>query len=143
MTRKSQIGFLAILLVAIVATLFLVILPTTAQQTPDQVVQEFYTWYIDYAQSANPLVDKAYRSATNLAPAFVAQMDDFTSRPMMFDPILCAQDVPTSISTMDTVIDGSTATVHVETSFPGHAFDVRLARDGKTWQITDVICAVP
>lgn len=143
MTRKAQIGFLAILLVAIVATLFLVILPTMAQQTPDQVVQEFYTWYIDYAQSSNPLVDKAYRSAANLAPAFVAQMDDFTSRPMMFDPILCAQDVPTSITTMEPVIDGSTATVHVETSFPGHAFDVRLAQDGKAWQIIDVICAVP
>ncbi len=143
MTRKSQIAFLGILLVAIVATLVFVILPTTAQQNPDQVVQEFYTWYIDYAQSSNPLVDKAYRSAANLAPAFVARMDDFTSRPMMFDPILCAQDVPTSITTAAPVIDGATATVHVETSFPGHTFDVRLARDGRTWQITDVICAVP
>lgn len=143
MTRKSQIGFLGILLVAIVATLVFVILPTTAHQAPDQVTQEFYTWYIDYAQSSNPLVDKAYRSAANLAPAFVAQMDDFTSRPMMFDPILCAQDVPTSITTAAPVIDGATATVQVETSFPGHAFDVQLARDGRTWQITEVICAVP
>lgn len=141
MTRKSQIGFLAILLVAVVATLFLVILPTTAQQTPEQVVQEFYSWYIDYAQSANPLVDKAYRSATDLAPAFIARMDEFTAGPMMFDPILCAQDVPTSISTTAAVIDGATATVRVDTSFAGHAFDVQLVQDGKVWQITDVICS--
>lgn len=143
MTRKTQLGFLGILLVAIVATLVLVILPTTAQQAPDQVVQEFYTWYIAYAQTANPLVDKAYRSSEALSQDFIARMDEFTSQPMMFDPILCAQDVPVSISTAKPAVARSTATVHVETSFAGHAFDVELAKDGNTWKITDVVCSAP
>lgn len=69
-------------------------------------------------------------------------MDEFTSGQMMFDPILCAQDVPTSITTEAPLIEGSTATVHVETSFAGHAFDVLLTQEGKGWQITDVVCMV-
>ena len=141
MDRKNQVVFLAILLVAAAATLAFAILPSVAQQSPDQVVQDFYGWYIVYAQTANPLVDKAYRSADDLAPAFIARMDEFTSQPMMFDPILCAQDVPTSISTATPVIDGATATVRVDTSFAGHAFDVQFVQDGKVWQITDVICS--
>jgi hypothetical protein len=143
MNRKTQAGILMILIVAAVATLFLVILPTTAQQFPDQVVQDFYAWYIGYAETANPLVDKAYRSSEALSQDFIARMDEFTSRPMMFDPILCAQDVPASISTAKPAVARSTATVHVETSFAGHAFDVELAKDGNTWKITDVVCSAP
>jgi hypothetical protein len=35
----------------------------------------------------------------------------------------------------------ATATVRVETSFAGHAFTVKLARQGQAWQIADVVCA--
>ncbi len=157
MNHKTQIGFLIILLAAIVATLAFVIGPaiyannqqttTASQAAPDQVVKDFYAWYLGYigdrstGNFRNPLVDKAYRSSDALAQEFVARLDVFTAGGMMFDPILCAQDVPTSISTGAPAVAGSSATVRVETSFAGHAFDVRLTQAGGGWKIADVICA--
>ena len=147
MNRKTQAGFLTILVVAAVATLAFVILPSVAgpspatpEQPPAQVTQDFYAWYIGYAQKANPLVDKAYRHSEALTPDFIARLDEFTAGQMMFDPILCAQDVPSSVATTATEVTGATATVHVETSFAGHALDVKLARQGHAWQIADVVC---
>lgn len=154
MNRKTQTGFLIILVVAAVATLAFVILPAVAgarygfapqpapvEPSPDQVTQDFYAWYIGYAQKANPLVDKAYRNSEALTRDFVARLDEFTAGPMMFDPLLCAQDVPTSVSATATQVTGATATVHVETSFAGHAFDVRLTQVGGAWKIAEVVCS--
>lgn len=154
MNRKTQAAILLILVVAAVATLVFVILPAgagarysfapqpaPAEPSPEQVTQDFYTWYIGYAQTANPLVDKAYRNSEALTRDFVARLDEFTAGPMMFDPLLCAQDVPASVSAADAEVTGATATVHVTTSFAGHAFDVRLTQEGNAWKIAEVICA--
>ena len=154
MNRRTQVGFLMILVVAAIATLVFVILPVVAgakysfvpapapvEQSPDQVTQDFYAWYIDYAQTANPLVNKAYRDSDALTRDFVAWLDEFTAQPMMFDPILCAQDVPSSVATTAADVSGATATVRVETSFAGHAFDVRLTQEGGAWKIAEVICS--
>ncbi len=151
MNRKNQIGFLIILFAAALATLAFVIGPaiyagnqqaaTPAPAAPEQVVRDFYAWYIGYAATANPLVDKAYRSSDALTQDFIARLDAFTAQPMMFDPILCAQDVPSGITTTAADVTGATATVRVETSFAGHAFAVRLAQEGGAWKIADVICS--
>jgi len=129
MNRKTQAGILLILVVLIlvvaaIATLVFVVLPVVAGakysfapapaapvQSPEQVTQDFYAWYIGYAGTANPLVDKAYRNNDALTRDFVARLDAFTAQPMMFDPILRAQDVPASISTTATDVSGATATV--------------------------------
>ncbi|MFO7634218.1 MAG: DUF3828 domain-containing protein [Caldilinea sp.] len=139
--KQYQAGFLIILVAVAYATLAFVIFPSIAQPAPDRVVHNFFTWYIEYAQQSNPLVDKAYRSSNALSPEFVARLDEFTSGQMMFDPILCAQDVPERITTAAPVISGSSATVKVETSFASHSFDVRLAREGSSWKIADVVCS--
>ncbi len=154
MNRSAKIGFLLILVVAAIATLVFVILPVVAGakysfvpppaapvQSPEQVTQDFYDWYIDYAGTANPLVNRAYRDRGALTQDFVARLDAFTAGPMMFDPILCAQDVPNSVSATAADVSGATAIVRVETSFAGHAFEVRLTQEGGTWKIAEVICS--
>lgn len=154
MNRKTQVGFLLILVVAAIATLVFVILPVVAgarysfapapaapAQSPEQVTQDFYAWYIGYAQKANPLVDKAYRNSDALTQDFVARLDEFTAQPMMFDPLLCAQDAPDTVTTTATEVSGAAATVHVATSFAGHAFDVRLTQVGGAWKIAEVVCS--
>lgn len=154
MNRKTQAAILLILVVAAVATLVFVILPAVAgarysfapqaapaTPSPEQVTQDFYAWYIGYAQTANPLVDKAYRNSQALTRDFIARLDEFTAGPMMFDPLLCAQDAPASVSATETEVTGATAAVHVTTSFAGHAFDVRLTQEGNAWKIAEVICA--
>ncbi len=154
MNRRTKIGLLVVLAVLAVAAFVFVILPVvagalysfvpptvSAAQAPEQVTQDFYTWYIGYAATANPLVDKAYRNSDALTQDFIARLDAFTAQPMMSDPILCAQDVPSSVSATVGTVAGNTAVVQVETSFAGHAFEVRLAQEGDAWKIADVICA--
>jgi len=121
---------------------------TPVPAPPEQVVRDFYAWYLGYSGNGstgefrNPLVDKAYRRSDALTQDFIARLDAFTAQPMMFDPILCAQDVPASVSTTAADVSGATAIVRVETSFAGrHAFDVRLTQEGGAWKIAEVICS--
>jgi hypothetical protein len=57
-----------------------------------------------------------------------------------YDPILCAQDVPTGVSVVAETVEGQEATVEVESSFEGHGLTVRLAQEGGYWAITGVTC---
>jgi len=115
--------------------------PASNRPAPDQVTRDFYAWYLSYAEKANPLVDKAYRASDALSSEFVARLDEFTAGEMDFDPILCAQDAPASVTVAAPAISGATATVRVETSFAGHSFEVRLAQQAGAWKITEVVCA--
>ena len=148
MNNKNQIAFLIILIAVAVATLFFVILPPilygTDQETntsaPEQVVQEFYDWYVSY--QGNPLVDKAYQTNELLSPAYLAHLDDFTQGgEWRVDPVLCAQDVPNEVTALPAVVAGNGATVEVNTSFTGHMFTVELANIDGNWLIDKVTCA--
>ena len=105
MSHKVVTYLAVMLLVALVA-----MMPTTvwqsalAQQpddTPEAVVEAFYTWYLDYIGSGenlrNPLVDRAYRESDLLTERLIARLDEELDADFIHaDPILCAQDIPTS-----------------------------------------------
>ena len=148
MNNKNQVAFLIILIVAAVATLFCVILPPilygTNQEvdttTPEQVVQEFYDWYVSY--QGNPLAEKAYQSDTRLSREFIGRLDDFTqSGTWHVDPVLCAQDVPNEVTALPATVSRNGATVEVNTSFTGHKFTVELVKADGRWLIDKVTCA--
>ena len=127
-------------------------------QKPGDAVQEFYTWYLDYIGDPavetfrNPLVDRAYREAPNLAPELVQQIDSLleSSAGFGYDPFLCAQDVPLAVTPSGTFLMyeftgpqvKNSARVAVRTSFPGHWFTVDLKQDepDTPWQISAVTC---
>lgn len=148
MKNKNQVAFLIILIAAAAAALLYVILPPilyrsgrdTKTATPEQVVQQFYDWYVSYR--GNPLVDKAYQGHESLSPAFVAHLDDFTrSGEWRVDPVLCAQDVPNEVTAHPARVSGDRASVEVTTSFTGHRFTVELVKAGRAWAIDEIACS--
>ncbi|HSL45344.1 MAG TPA: hypothetical protein VK897_18055 [Anaerolineales bacterium] len=150
MNRKYQIAFLMILVGAAFSTLAFVIWPTIRYRShktvetvtlssPDQVVQNFYDWYISY--EGHPLVDQAYRSSEYLSPEFISYLDDFTgSGEWNYDPILCAQEIPTEVTALPVQISEQKALVEVTTSFMDHSLTVELTRVDGDWRIDKVIC---
>jgi hypothetical protein len=114
--------------------------PATASASPDEVVNTFYRWYLGYP--GNVLVDGAYRDSEYLSQEFRAEVDRILDSFSMggYDPFLCAQDIPESITVSEPVLSGDTAAVSVNTSFQGHMFELVLnsAQDG--WKITAINC---
>jgi hypothetical protein len=111
--------------------------------SPAQVVEDFYTWYINYP--GNVLAEGAHRSSEYLTSAFVAKIDgiraSFTRG--AYDPVLCAQDIPQTVTAGEVVASGDAAEVPITTSFQGHHFTVKLVRVDDIWKINDVVCSVP
>lgn len=144
MQNKNLIGFVIILASAIFYTLAFVIWPTvfmTNEQVTtqtEQVVQNFYDWYLSY--DGNPLADHAYRSSRYLRPEMIAFLDDFTQSEMGYDPILCAQDKPASLSPSASRVAGGWAKVEVTTGFEGQGFSVELIQTDGDWRIDKVNC---
>jgi hypothetical protein len=125
-----------------------------APLNPIEVVEAFYEWYLDYTKAdsegnfRNALVEGAYRTSPYLSENFITKIDQ---RDQSYDPLLCAQDIPTSILTDGFFIEklhapgeSTHASIVVRTSFPGHIFTVDLARPGgklDEWKIEDVTCS--
>jgi hypothetical protein len=118
--------------------------------TPEAAVESFYEWYMGY--SGNALVDGAYRSSEYLTDEFVQQVDEIVASFDRggYDPFLCAQDVPASLSVGEVAVSGEEASVVVrETWNPGteyelvHDVTVALRLVDGTWKIADVTCAAP
>ena len=115
--------------------------PELPQLPAEQVVQEFYDWYITYP--GHPIVSGAYAEHTHVGEELVKTVEKDREDGLMADPILCAQDVPSSITAGPAVIEGSTARVHVTTSWEGHSLNVELQPVGGEWKISKVICGAP
>jgi hypothetical protein len=120
-----------------------------ANMAPEEVVESFYGWLIDYGgydpetdTFNNPLVDGAYKTREELAPEAVQWVEETLASFDRggYDPFLCAQDIPTSISVGRAEISDGEATVRVATSFEGHFFTVRLVQIGGEWKIVKVVC---
>lgn len=115
--------------------------------TPENAVEDFYTWYLAYINNGmerrNALVDRAYRAAPYLSPSFVDNIDRLLSgsEEVLYDPFICAQDVPTTVKAVARFNNGSRPTVLVETSFPGHYLTLDLIRmNFNMWAITNITC---
>ncbi len=123
-----------------------IVAPATALpsiQTPEQVVNEFYEWYIGYASGAegkSPLVDGVYKTTGKLTDGFIRQIEDVVASfdRGATDPILCAQDVPTRVTVRQVALEGEQANVLVETSFENHSLWVELVQVDGQWKINDI-----
>lgn len=128
-------------------------LPVTdepATLTPEQVTEDFYTWYLGYIdqpgsrQMRNPLVDKAYRSSEYLTDAFIRQVDEklLASERKAYDPFLCAQNIPDCVAVDKAVITGDEASVIVHEIWYGgevmHDVEVDLERLNGQWRIANI-----
>ena len=114
---------------------------------PGEVVEKFYGWYLDYIRfdpetMQNPLVDGVYRDSPYLSADFIAEIDATLEEGIRYDPILCAQDVPESVTVGDVDQGYETASMVANISFEGHSFTVEVERMDGLWQITDVTCSI-
>jgi hypothetical protein len=151
MNTKNPISLL--LGLALICVLFLGACSSTETNSPasgpvelpavpaEQVVQEFYDWYSTYP--GNPIVSGAYQEHPAVGESLVKTIEEARKDGLMADPIICAQDIPDSFTVWEAVVDGSTARVHVLSSWAGHELDVELQPSGGEWVINRVICSVP
>lgn len=144
MKSKLLLGFLIVLAAATFSSLAFVIWPAFSIRNiqvasqPDQVVRDFYDWYLSY--DGNPIVEHAYRSNRRLSPEMIAFLDGFTREGMSYDPLLCAQDKPTNIRAAPARVSGWQASAEVVTSFANHGFSVELIYQNGDWLIDKVNC---
>jgi hypothetical protein len=115
--------------------------------TPEEAVEDFYTWYLGYigaeAEPRNPLVDRAYRAAPYLSPSLVARIDRMVeeSDGLRYDPFLCAQDVPDWVNAVSSYDNGARPVVLAESSFSGHYISLDLTRANfNQWAISSITC---
>jgi len=145
------VGLAALLVVGAVAVMGLPAAQATSGLAPDEVVSEFYEWYLGYIGEAgerrNPLVDRAYGSSEHLSEAFVAEVDEAlaSSEPILGDPFLMAQDVPVRVEVGEAVLQGNEAVVTVEMYWGGNPVPsqrmVSLVQIGGEWRIDDLTIA--
>jgi len=117
-------------------------LPDRRGMTPEEVVSAFYTWYIDY-YPGNPRVDGSLAAGGYLTEEHLQRIDEMYAGFVGggADPLLCAQDVPTSVSVHPSVITGEHAALLMDTSVAGQTLEVHLHLVDGLWQIDRVYCA--
>jgi hypothetical protein len=113
-------------------------------QTPEQVTETFYSWYIQSTQGIPPR-RAPYAQTGYLTDDLLNQIERTTASfdKGGYDPILCAQDIPESVSVSPIAAEGDSASVLVNTSFPGHSFQVALTLVDGVWCLSDIVCAPP
>ena len=107
--------------------------------TPEEVVEGFYNWYIEYP--GNPNLG-AYQESPFLTAALVTKIDETINNFQAggADPFLCAQDRPDKIFVDTAEISDQTAEIRVTSSFEGHEFQVHLIQEDGEWKMDSVRC---
>jgi hypothetical protein len=117
-----------------------------APASPQETVEAFYSWYLGYigaeGEPRNPLVERAYRAGPYLDPRFIADIDLMLEQnEIVFDPFLCAQDIPAQVDAIASYDNGARPVVLAESSFSGHYILVDLVRANfNQWAIRNITC---
>lgn len=111
------------------------------QMSPEQVVQNFYGHYLQYARhEGNPMVDGIYKDSKMLTADYIAKVDEILASfdKGGYDPFLQAQDLPEYLNVKDVAVSEDAATVTLESNFPGYELTVDLVLVDGLWQINDI-----
>jgi hypothetical protein len=105
--------------------------------SPDQVVSDFYDWYLD--RSVGGIRD--IHESVHLTGDLISRYDEAmqSGGPGGGISLVCAQDFPDEIVINSTEISGSSASVIAHTSF-GSTLELTLKIDGGDWKIDNVQC---
>ncbi len=119
-----------------------------AIQSPEIVVETFYSSYLNcFNRHFENLNGKSPRENCPFDQYQVLDMNlvDKLNNYIGGDPILCAQDLPTSISVDPGSIQGNTATtiVHESGFNKDNPVTVDLTLENNQWKITNIICQPP
>lgn len=113
-----------------------------SSQTPEQAMQEFYTQWLTHEGS--PLADKVYRNNGYVTQEFADKVDRIVVSfdKGGYDPILCAQDIPQDMETVNSSVKEDSAVLTVKEKFSGgdRMIEVVMDRVDGQWKIGDVVC---
>ena len=145
-TKVFHMGWIASLLVIALAVNSAAVFAQNAESvSPETVVETFYTEYLGFfhASETEPTfpIEGWYRDSTLLTGDMIADLDSFDEP---FDPLLCAQNVPTAVLVDDAELNDAedAAQVVVRTDFANyHAFTVNLVLQDDLWLIDNVDCS--
>lgn len=120
----------------------------TPSNSPAEVVESFYSWYLSNL-GYDPQTDTFRKPTESELETRPELSNEVLSRRLErlasfgevggYDPLLCAQDVPTEIRTELVSMGDGQAQVLVSTDFNNHQFTVRLEAFDE-WQIVEVVC---
>ncbi len=127
MSTKRLFGILTFILVAAALLTVSQLAPAAAKnKAPDQVVHEFYRWYLESIGEGenrqNPLAEGAHQDRPDLTESFKLEIDQTLAQSERggADPLLLAQDVPVRIEVISTGQTGKNALVTVEMYWGGN-----------------------
>jgi hypothetical protein len=143
---KKIIIIILVLLVGFFAFYYLKPFSQTSRQ-PEEVVEGFYDFWMSYPEEpgGNPISERAYQSRDEVTDDLIAQLDEiidsFAEGPR-YDPVLCSQDFPASLSFKEGERKENTASVIVEQDFYGSPKNlmVFLKLVNKDWKIDKIDC---
>jgi hypothetical protein len=104
------------------------------QESPEQVVQQFYNWYLDERESA----PKDARQSGVLTADLTCRIEASRLSGELVN-FVCAQDFPESVTVGSASLEGDQASVPVETSWGGR-LEIRLLAFEGEWLIDEVQC---
>jgi hypothetical protein len=108
------------------------------EESPESMVEEFYQWYMVYP--GNALVDRAYRSSPYFSQEFIRELDKLVDKGgLIADPIVCAQDMASSFTAVNSELNETTANVRIMSGF-GNELDVEVKPFDGIWKITNISC---
>ena len=116
--------------------------PDPLVMSPQEVVEAFYNWYLEYPGS--PLAHQAYRQSPFLSDALIRRTDGALldkAEPLMHDPFLLAQDVPREISVESNGTGEQTAQVILHQYYSAglvRDLAIDLVQEGGEWKIDQI-----
>lgn len=146
------IGFIAVLVLGWYALTYTQATPNykeSATTDATKVTKEFYTNYISYNCNIfrDIKLNESGDSTNACKELYLSLTADVLSTvkqsPGYADPVLCAQDIPSSVTVDEATSIGAQATVLVHTYFgdtTGHQISVNLTQTENNWKITKITC---
>jgi len=127
---------------------------TTPAMTPEKVAENFYNYYLNLVNPNGQANSQAkFQSTTQpykLKSSFSAYLTDtlianletlYNNASTNSDPILCAQDTPSTITYDVAKITNNTATSVVNMQFtPVNKVTLGYEKDGNIWKINTITC---
>jgi len=105
---------------------------------PDQVVRDFYNWYLEY--EGNPLNDQAYQSVSYLSPELVKMLYVASNENIDQNFLVCAPEKPPEIRATAVQISGDVEIVAATTSFVDQDFSVDAIQQDGIWMTDKTHC---
>ncbi len=118
---------------------------------PEEAVESFYKDWISYKEEApgkNPIRDKIYQTRNDVTDFLIGKLDgiidSFNEDSVGYDPVLCAQDLPSSLGFEEVIRTAEIAVVKVSQDFFGITKEIMVYLElvNGNWKIDDIDCLI-